>query len=211
MERILWSESSVSATLLKTSRFAMFSAQIAGYLPFFVNSEFDFLSSGPTDKTGVTNPGHFLLYHSWLSIPSLSSYIGLCLMIIWTTLYYLIFKAKIQFVRIFGPTEKFAYNLIVVVGTFMGIYLRGRAFFGGVPQFFQANSELLEHFKKLGLKSKEISKIPKYIRASFLAYLVPLICHCLTLHVYRPLAAYVKYKIWLPDIVYGKCYKIGLS
>jgi hypothetical protein len=185
-------EEEVSEILLKTSKFAIFSAQLAGYLPL-----------STTKKNSRKN----LLQNSWLSIPTLSSFLGLFVIMGWTTLYYTVFILKIRFVKLFGPTEKFAYTLIVLVGSFVGIYLRIRALLvpTEVSEFFQENLRLLHNFQLKGLhisRMKEILKIQRYMSLSFLAYLVPLSLHCLLVHIYRPWSWYKVAGEWLPDIVY---------
>ncbi|OXA50330.1 Gustatory and odorant receptor 22 [Folsomia candida] len=189
----------VSEILLKISKIAMLSSQIAGYLPLSVNHE-DHQNS-PLKKSRHKN----LLTHSLTSIPTMSSFLGLFVIIGWTTLYYSIFKPKIQFVRIFGPTESFAYTMIVIMGSTAGIILRLGAFRKGEVNFFQDNCNLLQNFEDRDLKvseMREISKIPRYINISFSAYFIPLVIHCILVHGVHPMMAYYKFGKWHPDIVY---------
>ncbi|OXA45283.1 hypothetical protein Fcan01_19890 [Folsomia candida] len=193
---------SVPETLLKISKIAMLSSQLAGYLPFSVHHR-QFQNNSPTKISPRKNN---LLKHSFISIPSMSSFLGLLVIIGWTVLYYSVFKPKIRFVKIFGPTESFAYTMIVIMGTTAGVILRFRGFrVKDEISFFQDNCSLLQHLEDFGLKVselREISKIPRYINISFSAYIVPLVIHCILVHCVRPVMAYYQYGKWLPDIVY---------
>lgn len=180
----------ISKTLLKTSRYAIWSCQLAGYLPLSITPK----ASPP-------------LFFSWISLPTISSLLGLFVMTGWTLTYYVHFKSKLYFMRVFGSTEAFAYLLIIIAGTSSGVYLRFLAFRlrEKDSHLFQQNFKLFEKFESFGFKVSEwseIAKVQSYLKWSFYSYFIPLVVLCTMAHIVEPLLLHQKFGRWLPDIVY---------
>jgi hypothetical protein len=184
--------------LRKTSWLALFSAQLSGYSPLSLVSETSVTKSKILPK---------LLQFKLCCLPLLWSLISIYLFASPFIFYHVYFKAKLRFIRIFGPTEKFIYDFMIIGMTGVGLILRIHSISKAsqISNFFEDNIILLQKFKTCGIPlAKPLKSVQRYILMSFLAQFIPLIIHVICIHLIFPIfVEYPKFKVWTNDIVYN--------